>query len=177
MGLWIVERCRELWAERGWMAQWAELLAGQDPDRPGEVFIDPDDLRFLAPQDMDQEVRAALREQGLSSDHSPRELTRIVLQSLARRYAAVVRELEDTIGRDIPGVHIVGGGCQNAFLNQATANACARPVLAGPVEATALGNLMLQAIGDGVFAKLESARAAVRAHTTPRWFLPRAVIG
>jgi rhamnulokinase len=167
MGLWILERCRESWKKRGLDASWDSLLAGLDPADLGEPFLDPDDLRFLAPADMEAEVQVALCSRYAAPDLSPRALTRAILVSLARRYAEVVQQLEILAARPIAGVHVVGGGSQNAFLNQATANACRRPVLAGPVEATAIGNLLVQALADGSFPDLTAARAFLSRSMAP----------
>jgi len=99
-------------------------------------------------------------------------LAKVVLDSLALRYASVVRTIEELTAERIPGIHIVGGGSQNDYLNQATANAAGRPVLAGPVEATALGNLLVQAIASGEVASLAEARRLVRESFRPRRYEP-----
>jgi rhamnulokinase len=174
MGLWILEGCRSSWERAGLHAGLDTLLAGLDADDPGEVFIDPDDLRFLAPRDMDREVRTWLGESGQAFSGSPQEITRIVLVSLALRYAEAVQELEAVTGLGIRGLWIVGGGSRNEFLNQATANACGLTVRAGPVEATALGNVLVQAMGDGHFSDLASARRALAGSFPARDHEPRA---
>ncbi len=172
MGLWILEGCRESWAKRGLEASWEPLLAGLDAADPGEQFLDPDDLRFLAPPDMEAEVQSALCETYATPDLSPRALARTILVSLALRYAQLIDLLEALTLRPIPGIHVVGGGSQNTFLNQATANASHRPLLAGPVEATAIGNLLVQAIETASFPDLPTARAALSRSLAPRRFEP-----
>jgi rhamnulokinase len=100
-------------------------------------------------------------------------LAKVILDSLAVRYAEVVGTIESLTGRRIEGIHVVGGGAQNAYLNQATADAVRRPVVAGPVEATAIGNLAVQAIADGEVASLAAARARIAAGLPLRRYEPR----
>ena len=103
----------------------------------------------------------------------PARIARVVLDSLALRYASVVRTIEGLTGEGVPGLHIVGGGCQNDYLNQATADAAGRPVLAGPAEATATGNLLVQAVAYGGIASLAQGRRLVAQAVRPRRFEPR----
>ena len=173
-GLWILESCRELWREQGLDASHETLLAGLCSDEPGSTFLDPDDPRFLNPANMLEELHAYLRETDQAVPTDPVAMTRVILESLALRYAEVVRMLGEITGQPLHGVHVVGGGSQNDFLNQATASATGLPVRAGPVEATAIGNLLVQAIADGVFADLDAARRFVAGATEVRTFEPRA---
>lgn len=172
MGLWILEGCRREWGTDGEAARAAQL------DRVAEVegfvgFVSPDAERFFSPASMVGEVRAALAEQGQDPPEDPVLLSKVVLDSLALRYAAVVGAIEALTGRAVPGIHIVGGGSRNVYLNQATANASGRPVLAGPVEATAIGNLLVQSLGGGRLSSLADGRAAVARALPPARFLPR----
>jgi rhamnulokinase len=171
-GLWILESCRRQWQERGVLLDYEMLIRAMEelPDSPG--LINSDDQRFFNPGDMISEVQASLRETGQRAPTEQAALSRVVLDSLALRYSQVVERIE-SIGTEVRGVHIVGGGSQNEYLNQATADACGRPVLAGPAEATALGNLMVQAIAAGRFASLADARAFVRRHVPGRPYMPR----
>jgi sugar (pentulose or hexulose) kinase len=137
-------------------------------------LINPDDQRFFNPPDMIGEVQASLRDAGQMVPGDQVAISRVVLDSLALRCSQVVEHLEVLIGGRVPGIHIVGGGSRNEYLNQATADACGRPVLAGPVEATSLGNLMVQAIASGRFASLADARAFVKRHLPGRPYTPRA---
>jgi rhamnulokinase len=174
MGLWILEQCRREWAAAGWHHSIADLTAAVAA-RPGPiVLIDPDDARLLAPASMLAALRTVLAETGARVDDEPAALAKVVLDSLASRYAQVVQLIETLTGASVPGIHIVGGGSLNAYLNQATADAAGRPVLAGPVEATALGNVIVQAIAAGCFTTLAEARRHVGAATRCRSFLPRA---
>ena len=112
--------------------------------QPGLVY--PDHPRFFHPESMTAEIQGALAETGQRLPDDPARLTRVVLDSLAFRYASLVRTIEELTGEVIPGIHIVGGGCRNEYLNQATADATGKPVLAGPVEATAKGSVLVQAV-------------------------------
>jgi rhamnulokinase len=138
---------------------------------PGVIY--PDQARFFNPRSMIVEVRASLEETGQLPPDDPALLAKIILDSLALRYASVLATIEDVTGREIPGIHVVGGGALNAYLNQATADASGRPVRAGPVEATAAGNVLVQAIACGQAASLGEARCALWQSVPPQLFTPR----
>lgn len=172
MGLWIFESCRREWKQRTQDLPYDEWLGRIDAETPSVGLIYPDDPRFLAPPSMSEAVSAQMTETGQEAPSEPVETTKVILDSLAFRYASVLRTIERLTG-PIRGVHIVGGGSQNDYLNQATANASNLPVVAGPVEAAAIGNALVQAIRDGRFTTLEEGRAYVRTHTELSRFLPR----
>jgi rhamnulokinase len=130
---------------------------------PLRSLVDPDDPAFLRPADMVEAVQSACRARGEPIPETEGQLVRCVLESLALRYRQVVTWLEEITGTPIEVIHIVGGGSRNALLNQFTANACNRLVIAGPVETTALGNVLWQARSSGEIASLADARAVVRA--------------
>jgi rhamnulokinase len=140
-------------------------------DVAGVVY--PDDRRFLAPPSMVRELRDALAESGQPSPDDPVMLAKVILDSLALRYAAVVATIERLTGRPIPGIHIVGGGSLNRYLNQATADASGRDVLAGPVEATAVGNVLIQGMAAGSIGSLAEGRRLVAEAHPPVRFEPR----
>jgi len=173
MGLWVLDSCRHEWEDKGLSADLESLLsAAVAIERPpGLVF--PDHPRFFNPVSMTAEVQGALAETGQRVPDDPARLTRVVLDSLAFRYASVVRTIESLTGETVPGLHITGGGSQNDYLNQATADAARRPVLAGPAEATATGNLLLQAVASGRMGSLAEGRALVTRAVRPRRFEPR----
>jgi hypothetical protein len=125
-------------------------------DYPGFIF--PDDRRFFNPPSMLDALQSQLRESGQEMPEGPGRVAKIILDSLAFRYASVLQLIEALTGKRINGVHVIGGGSQNAYLNQATANATGLSVLAGPSEATVIGNLLVQAISAGQFASLAEAR-------------------
>lgn len=172
MGLWILESCRREWAQQGRDVPYADLLARVASLDVPRVCIDPDDPRFLAPRSMLTELRGSLANSGHAVADDPVALAKVVLDSLALRYAQVIRTIEGLTGDAVAGVHLVGGGSLNDYLNQATADASGLPVVAGPVEATAIGNLVVQAITRGRFQTLAAARGYVAGHVEFRTFRP-----
>lgn len=173
MGLWILESCRREWDAVS-SGDLTALLAGASAIQGIRGLICPDSPRFFNPRSMLAEIGAALRETGQAVTEDPATLTKVILDSLALRYAAVVGLLESLTRAPIAGIHIVGGGALNTYLNQATANASGRLVLAGPVEATAIGNLLVQSVACGTIASVAEGRRAVAAAMPPRRFEPRA---
>ena len=129
---------------------------------PSSHTVNVNDDRFLAPASMIEEIKAACRETGQPVPDTVGELMRCVYESLTGCYADSINELSALTGRTYTSINIVGGGCQDTYLNELTARACGIPVFAGPIEGTSLGNLMVQMIGDGVFADLDEAREAIR---------------
>jgi rhamnulokinase len=173
MGLWILESCRREWAEKGLATDHRELLrVAAALDRPQGILF-PDAPRFFNPPSMVAAVRAALAESGQPAPEDPARLTRVILDSLALRYASVIGTIERLTGETIPGIHVVGGGSLNEYLNQATADATGKPVLAGPVEATAVGSVLVQAIASGETPSLAEARGRLARRPVLRRFEPR----
>jgi rhamnulokinase len=172
MGLWILESCRKEWAAAGHALQHDALLAdaARLPTNPGLVF--PDDPSFFNPASMREAIAGFLQRTGQFPLADPPSVTRIVLDSLALRYASVLRLLEALTGEAIAGIHVVGGGSRNDYLNQAAADAAGLPVLAGPVEATALGNLAVQALALGRLGSIGEARDRIAVLTRPRLYEP-----
>ncbi|HJZ82904.1 MAG TPA: rhamnulokinase family protein, partial [Pyrinomonadaceae bacterium] len=173
MGLWILEACRKEWQESGVAVDYGGLLgrvAALD-DYPGFIF--PDDQRFFNPSSMLAALATQLNESGQEVPVEPARVAKIILDSLAFRYASVLRLIETLTGQALKGVHIIGGGSQNAYLNQATANATGLTVLAGPSEATVMGNLLVQAISAGRFASLNEARAYLKNNIRLQQFVPQ----
>jgi rhamnulokinase len=173
MGMWLVQECRRRWARQGKEYSYDELtrLAAAAPAF-GPLMM-PSDPRFLAPGDMPAEIQAYCHETGQRAPEDRGALLRCILESLALEYRRVIEQLDHLDGVVHPVIHIVGGGSQNALLNQFTADAAARPVFAGPVEATAMGNLLVQAIAQGDIASLEEGRAIVRRSSHVKTYLPR----
>ena len=163
MGLWMAQCVRrELIVRDGDAPSFAELadMAAAVEGEPS--LVDVNDQRFLAPASMIDEVRDACYDTGQRVPETIGELMQCIFCSLARAYAGAVADLSRLTGTTYRRINIVGGGCQNAYLNQVTANACGIPVYAGPVEGTALGNIMVQLIATGGVAGLPAARALVR---------------
>jgi rhamnulokinase len=173
MGLWLVQECRRAWSDAGSEYSYEQLLALAEQSRPFSAVIDPDDGRLLRPGNMPALLiqLAAESSQALAAD--PGAIVRCVLESLAMKYRWTIERLESVTGREISSIHVVGGGARNALLCQMTADASRRPVLAGPVEATAIGNVMLQAIALGLVDSLEQAREVVRRSSEMTLYEPR----
>ncbi|HEX7773485.1 MAG TPA: FGGY-family carbohydrate kinase, partial [Pyrinomonadaceae bacterium] len=137
------------------------------------ALIFPDDKRFFNPTSMLEAIATQLRETGQQMPEDPAAVAKVILDSLAFRYASVLRQIEELTSREISGVQIIGGGSQNCYLNQATANATGLPVSAGPVEATVIGNVIVQAITDGRFTSLKEARQYVTRNIQSQTFMPQ----
>ncbi|HHY85303.1 MAG TPA: rhamnulokinase [Verrucomicrobia bacterium] len=175
MGLWLVQQCRRAFREKGNDLDYETLvrLAAEAP--PFRSLVDPDDSRFLNPPDMPAAIQEFCRETDQPVPETEGQLIRCVLESLALTYAAVLDGLEQLTGVKIDTLHIVGGGSRNQLLNQFTANAANRPVLAGPVEATVLGNVLVQVRSHGELKSLADIRAVVRGSTEVVEFQPQDV--
>ena len=174
IGLWILQECRRDWERSGGPADYAAIarLAAKAPAL--KSFILPDDGRFAAPGDMVGKVRAFCRETGQPVPRSPGAITRCIIESLALLYRRELDRGASLTGRRVRRLHVVGGGSQDDLLSQATADALGIEVLAGPTEATAAGNLLIQAHALGKVRGLAGIRRIVRASTSVRLFRPRA---
>jgi rhamnulokinase len=177
MGLWILERCRKEWEEDGVARGYDRLLAAVAALERSPGLIFPDDPRLLSPPRMTAAIAEQMRETGQAAPTDAAAMAKVILDSLALRYASVLRTIEALTGRAIAGVQIVGGGSRNDYLSQATADATARPVVAGPAEATVIGNVLVQAVTAGRFASLEAGRRHVAEGIQPRRFEPRSAPG
>lgn len=174
MGLWILQECLRAWGGEGDVPDLAELL-GQAAHAPAFVALfDPDAPGFLAPGNMPERVTNACRASGQPSPSGRAEMVRAIIESLALAYRRTVRAAQELSAREIEVVHIVGGGSRNELLSQLTADACGLPVLAGPVEASALGNVLVQARTLGAqLPDLQSMRALVASTHEVRRYEPR----
>lgn len=172
MGLWLVQQCRRAFAEKGKEISY-EHLAQMATEAPAfRSLVDPNDERFLNPPNMPKAIQDFCRETNQPIPETEGQFARCVFESLALIYANVLEGLEALTGTKIEEVHIVGGGSRNKVLNQFTANACGRPVVAGPVEATVFGNLLVQARSQGEIKTLADIRAAVGASSEVIQFNP-----
>ena len=167
MGLWLVQECH-----RHWDASYDELHELAARARADVPLFDPDDERFLRPGDMPALIAAACTEAGQPAPEGRGEIVRSVLTSLACKYRLVLERLELVTGRDLEVVHVIGGGARNVLLCRLTADLLGRPVLAGPVEATALGNVLVQARSVGELGPLAELRAVAAASADPAVFEP-----
>jgi rhamnulokinase len=173
MGLWLLQECQRGFARDGYATDYDTLLADVDAVPPFAALIDPDDARFLAPQDMPAAINAYLQERGQTPLAAPAAFARCIMESLVLRYCQVVGQIGRLTGTTINTVHVLGGGARNARLNQWLADALAMPVIAGPYEATALGNALMQLVGLGELRSLEEVRAVAQ-HAPTQVFLPQA---
>ncbi len=171
-GMWLLEECRRAWAREGANLGYAELCEAALAARPFAAILDPDDASFLAPGDMPAKIAAFCRRTGQPDPQTPGETARAIFESLALKYRHVLRLLEKILGRSCRVLHIVGGGSRNAVLCQFTADATGIPVVAGPEEATAVGNVLLQAMALGHLRTAEEARDLVRRSFEPRSYQP-----
>ena len=177
MGLWILELCRKEWTDRNVTVDYDGLLRDVAAVSESQRLIFPDDPRFFNPPSMLDAIAAQLEETGQAASTDPPTIAKAILDSLAFRYASVLRVIESLTSQRIEGVQIIGGGSQNNYLNQATANATGLPVSAGPVEATIIGNVLVQSIAYGRFASLAEARAYVASNMTLKRFAPQVSAG
>ena len=172
MGLWLVQECRRTFARDGREHSYEDLtrLAAQAP--AFAALVDPDDPSFLSPADMPGAIREYCRNSGQPEPADDGAIVRCALESLALKYRVVLDGIESLTGQRSEVIHVVGGGSRNSLLNQLTADACERPVIAGPVEATALGNVLVQARTAGELASLANLRDIVRNSSQPETFQP-----
>ena len=161
MGLWMLRSCRQSWAADGREYAYRELMELASREIPFQHLVDPDDESFLSPDDMSAAIAAYCAKTSQPAPATPGAFVRTILESLAMRYRCVIRNLEKLIDRPIERIRVIGGGSQNRLLNQFTADATGRPVLAGPAEATALGNIAVQILATGGADSLQEVRAIV----------------
>ncbi|MBX3745715.1 MAG: rhamnulokinase [Verrucomicrobiae bacterium] len=161
-GLWLLQECRRAWTEAGHPHDYTQLVALAEAAPPFRSLIRPDHPCFLAPDGMPDRIAAFCRDRGEPVPESPGAMVRCILESLALLYRQTRDQIQEVTGRSLQRLHIVGGGSQNALLNQFTASALGIPVHAGPVEATAAGNVLVQAFALGRLPSLASMRAVVR---------------
>ena len=174
-GLWLIQECRRIWIQQGNKDDWDwQRIVESASDAPALKFqINPDHDSFVSPPNMVDAICDFCRNSGQGIPNSEGAIIRCALESLALRYREVLETLESLIGSTIQTIHIVGGGTQNELLCQMTADACNRQVLAGPVEATAIGNVMMQSLADGDVASITQARELIRKSFPLRQYEPR----
>ena len=162
VGLWLLQACRRSWAAQGRTLEYDALLSAAADDRLAFAsLIDPDHHGFLNPSDMPAQIADYCRQTSQPEPSGPPAYARAILESLALKYRVVLESLEELTGRRFEQIRIVGGGSRNRMLNQFTADATGRTVVAGPVEATALGNIGMQMIATGAVSSLAEARAVI----------------
>jgi rhamnulokinase len=174
-GLWLLQGCRRSWADAGRTFDYDELLiAAAGEPREFRSLVDPDHPSFLHPRSMVTAIDEFCRQTGQPVPDAAPAYVRSVLESLAFKYRVVVESLEELTGTPLTDIRIVGGGSRNRLLNQFTADATGRTVVAGPVEATALGNIVMQMVATGAAASLDDAREIVARSFPVERFVPQA---
>lgn len=176
-GLWLLQECQRLWQRYNQQYDWPTLFVQAASERPFASIINPDAGMFLHSDDMPAAIRAFCGQTEQVEPQSPASMVRCCLESLALRYRWVIEALEAVIGRQLTTIRIVGGGSQNTLLCQLTANVCGRPVIAGPVEATVLGNILVQGLALGLFPDLATARQVVAHSVETQRYDPQVMVG
>jgi rhamnulokinase len=178
MGLWLLQQARRSWEQHGSYFRYDQLADMAAREIPFRAFVDPDHPSFLNPTDMVASIEEFCRETGQRAPHGVGPIVRVIVESLAMKYRWVIERLEDVTGKRIETIHMIGGGTQNRRLCQATADATNRRVLAGPIEATAAGNVIVQAMSTGHIGSLPEGRALIgrsfpleeyRPHRPEKW--------
>ena len=171
-GLWILQRLMSEWKERGEEQQYG-IIIPQAAEAAIDTVIPVDAAEFMNPVDMERAISDYCRSHALTVPRNKAEIVRCVLQSLAHKYRQAVEGMNESLAEPIKQLNIIGGGSQNELLNQLTADALGIPVYAGPVEATAIGNILTQAMAEGEIADLEELRAVVGRSVEPKVYYPK----
>ena len=161
IGLWILQECKREWDRVGEIIDYNDLVLLAEKEKSFDSLIDPDNEVFYSPGDMINKIALYCKKTNQKIPETKGEIVRCILESLALKYRMAVEELEDIIGYNLSVIHIVGGGSQNKMLNQFTANSTGKKVISGPVEATAIGNLMVQLLALNEVSDLEQIRTIV----------------
>ena len=172
MGLWLVQQSRHAFQKQGQNYEYADLADLATQADPFTALVDPDHHDFMNPADMVEALQTRCEQTGEPVVEGAGPVMRCILESLALKYRMVLQGMEELTGVKVEVIHIVGGGTKNRILNQFTANACQVPVITGPVEATALGNVLVQARTSGAFSTLDELRTVSRASSEIERFEP-----
>jgi rhamnulokinase len=172
MGLWLVQECRRIWNMQGDNLSFSDMTELADKAKPFSGLINPNDDRFLVPCDMPAKINEYLYESGQEPIGDRGQITRMILESLAFNYRRVIEMLQDITGRRIEVLHIVGGGIKNHLLCQFAADATGKKVVVGPVEATAMGNIMMQAVAAGRIKTVAHGREIIRNSIEVKEYVP-----
>ena len=174
-GMWILEQCRKEWAAMGKDYSYPEIVKMAMEAEPFKTFIQPDDSSFANPPSMLEAINAFCERNGQPCPENDAQIIRCIFESLALRYRQVLADLDRIAKFPIERLHIIGGGSKNDLLNQFTANAINRKVIAGPSEATAIGNVMIQAMATGIVSSLKEMRTIIHASIETKEFVPQSV--
>lgn len=174
-GLWLLQECQRQWAKLGQAYSWDQIVKLAEQSEPFTFFLNSEAKCFLNPADMPQAIRDYCRDTGQSLPAKDAVIARGCLENIVFKYRSALDRLEQLTGRKLTTLRVVGGGSQNRLLCQFTANATGRTVVAGPVEASALGNVMLQAIATGHLSDIQTGRASIAASIECSVFIPEEV--
>ena len=173
VGLWLIQESKRQWAREGYEISFSELESQAWQAEPFKAFIDPDDPIFGAAGDMPSRIKDNCKNNGQRIPETVGEIVRTINESLALKYRLALEELEECTASSFPALYMVGGGIQSDLLCQMTANAIGRPVYAGPVEATVLGNIAIQLMASGNIKSLSEARTIIRESQNIKKFIPQ----
>jgi rhamnulokinase len=171
MGLWLIQECKRKW-DGEMTLSWSDIVEMSKSVPPFVSLINPDHSTFLNPPDMPEAIREFCRRAGEPVPETPAAISRCIYDSLAMKYRYTLEQIEKVIREQVEKIHIIGGGANNRFLCQLTADATGLPVLAGPVEATAIGNILMQARGMGYVESLKEMRSIVSGSFSLVQYLP-----
>jgi rhamnulokinase len=177
MGLWLVQECKRTWAHLGEDLSYDEITRLASEAKPFLAVIDPDNDDFFHPGDMPERIQKYCVETNQTVPQTKGEIIRVALEGIALKYRWVLERLEELTGKHLDPIHIIGGGTKNRLLNQFTADTTCRTVVTGPVEATAIGNILMQAIALKHLDSLAEARGIVRTSFTPELYEPKPTTG
>lgn len=172
-GMWLLEQCRASWKRDGKEYSYPQIMQMVEKTSPSTDLIDPDAAEFASPTDMPKAILEYCKEHNLHAPEDDAAMIRLIFDSLAAKYAQVLDNLRAVSPFEIKVLHVIGGGAQNSLLNQMTADACGVTVVAGPTEATALGNVMMQARAAGLVESLSAMRHTIRESIDTQTFTPR----
>ena len=173
MGLWLIQESRRQWIREGADVSFADLEREALVCSPFQCLIDPDDISLAGPGDMPARIRELCRKTGQHVPVSRGEVVRCIYESLSLKYCVNMRQIEEISGHSYPSLHVVGGGTKDGLLSQFTANATGSRVVAGPIEATALGNIAVQLMAQGAIASLAQAREVIAASSELKYYEPQ----
>lgn len=172
MGLWLIQESRRQWIREGFDVSYADLEREALEAEPFRCFINPDDPSFELPGNQPRRVQEYCERTGQTVPQTRGEIMRCIYESLAMKYRATFQQIREVTGKSYETIHMIGGGTKDRLLCQMTADACNTPVIAGPIEATAMGNIAVQLIALGEFSGLKEARAVIANSELPKSYTP-----
>jgi len=172
-GMWIIQECKRIWENEGKEFDWEDIVSEAKKAPKFQYLIDPNNPIFLNPKNMIATIQNFCKDQNQQQPESIGEISRTIFESLAFKYKEVIEYLEELIGKSIKILHVIGGGASNNLLNQFTANVLGIPIKVGPVEATAMGNILIQAYALGEINNINELRTIVHNSSEIKTFTPR----